>query len=135
MNLRVIGVILIMTLCVIDLTLTYAYVVKYKLWQPNKHYKLIERNPLLVYLWNHFSLQLGMLIGAVIILALNYLISKEAHWIVVCLLLGFLIFALFNHVKNIDLLIKLVERYPEGHLPLSIFGVVEGNNKLKGGTK
>jgi len=69
-----------------------------------------------------------MFIGAVIILALNYIVSKEAHWLIVCLLLGFLIFTMFNHFKNITLLIKLINQYPLGHLPVAVFGKVIGNN-------
>ena len=128
MNIRLIIVIIIMTLCVIDLTLTYYYIYKYKKWQPNKSYKLIEMNPLLRIAWEKLGLHLGMFVAAVIILALNYIVSKEAHWIIVCLLLGFLIFSMFNHAKNITLLIKLMEQYPLGHLPEAVFGIVQGNN-------
>lgn len=128
MNLRIIVIILIMILCVTDLCLTYYYVNKYKKWQPNKPYKMIERNPLLTFFWNNFGLHLGMFVGAVVIIALNYIVAKNAHWLFVCLLLAFLIFAMFNHARNIGLLIKLVEKYPLGHLPEKVFGKVIGNN-------
>lgn len=128
MKIRLIAIIIIMVLCVTDLCLTYYYINKYKKWQPNKPYKMIERNPLLTFSWNNFGLHLGMFIGAVVIIALNYIIAKNAHWLFVCLLLAFLIFAMFNHTKNIGLLIKLIERYPLGHLPKAVFGKVIGNN-------
>ena len=128
MNIRIIMVVIIMTLCVMDLVLTYFYVKKYKEWQPDKPYKLIELNPLLRFSWEKFGLHIGMIVAGVLILALNYLVSKEAHWIFVCLLLGFLIFAIVNHIKNIDLLYKLIDAYPTGHLPEDIFGKVMGNN-------
>lgn len=131
MNLRLIIVIIVMTLCVLDLALTYFYITKYKAWQPNKSYKLIELNPLLRFMWEKFGIHLGMFIAAVIILALNYIVSKEAHWIVVTLLLGLLVFAIFNHIKNIGLLFKLIEMYPAGHLDPKIFGIVQGNNPMK----
>jgi len=105
MNIRLIAIIIIMILCVTDLCLTYYYVNKYKKWQPNKPYKLIERNPLLTFSWNNFGLHLGMFIGAVVIIALNYIVAKNAHWLFVCLLFSFLIFAMFNHTRNIGLLI------------------------------
>lgn len=129
MNWRFILIVVIMTLCILDLALTLYYVDKYKKWQPEKPYKLIELNPLLVFLWNKFGLYLGMFIGAVLILSLNYIVAKDAHWIVSVLLLIFLIFAMYNHANNTQLLHKLIERYPSGHLPESIFGVVIGNNK------
>ncbi len=128
MNIRLIATILIMVLCVTDLCLTYFYIYKYKKWQPDKPYKLIEMNPLLRFFWNNFGLHLGMFIGAVLIIALNYVVAKNAHWLFICLLLGFLIFAMFNHARNIGLLIKLIEQYPLGHLPEKVFGKVVGNN-------
>ena len=115
-------------LSAIDLIATYFYVKTYKKWQPNKPYKLIERNPLLRFLWNHTGLILGTIIGAVIMLTLQYIIAKGAHWIVVVLLLAFLIFAIFNHFNNITILHKLIEQYPLGHLPQETFGEVVGNN-------
>lgn len=124
---RIIMLVLILTLSIIDLSLTYYYVNKYKEWQPNKEYKQIELNPLLVFLWTKLGLILGMIIGSIIILTLNYIIVKDAHWIFPILILGLLLFAMYNHAHNIALLNKLIEQYPTGHLPES-FGVVQGNN-------
>jgi len=128
MNTRILLVMIVMTLCVLDLCLTYYYVYNYKKWQPDKPYKLIELNPLLRLSWEKFGLHLGMFIAVVVILALNYIISKEAHWIIVAILIGFLIFAMLNHARNITLLTKLISEYPSGHLPIAIFGKVIGNN-------
>ncbi len=119
----------ILVLCALDLILTFYYVKVYKDWQPNKPYKLIELNPLLVFLWNNFGFYIGMFIGAVVLLAANYYVARHAHWLIVLVLLAALLFVLFNnHLKNIILLHKLIEAYPSGYLPESIFGIVVGNN-------
>ncbi len=132
-NWRTIAVIVILVLLIIDLGLTYYYVNKYKQWQPDKPYKLIELNPLLVYLWNQFGLKLGMFIGAVFLLALNYIVVRGAHWSIVLILFGVLVFIMFNHFNNTTLLFKLIEMYPDGHLPVETFGEVMGNNKIQNG--
>ena len=117
-----------MTLSILDLGLTYYYVHTYKKWQPEKPYNLIELNPLLRFLWTNFGLTLGMIIGSVLILSIMYLIGKSAHWIIVGILLIVLIFEMINHANNIQLLWKLMAKYPSGYLDPSIFGVVIGNN-------
>lgn len=124
---KIILIIIILTLSLIDLVLTYYYVKNYKEWQPNKPYKLIETNPLLTFLWDKLGLTIGMIIGSIIIFTLEFIIIRDAHWIFPVILLGLLIFTLFNHQHNITLLNKLIEQYPSGHLPEN-FGVVEGNN-------
>ena len=134
-NWRVFTLVLLLTLSVLDLVFTFFYVTVYKHWQPFKPYNLIELNPLLVFLWNKFGLYLGMLIGSVIILSLMYLIGKEAHWIIIVILLIVLCFEMFNHWNNIHLLWKLMEQYPSGFLPESIFGIVVGNNPKERQTK
>ena len=128
MELRTILLIIVITLSVIDLSLTYYYVNTYKEWQPQKPYKMMERNPVLVFLWNTFGLHLGMFIGIAVIFALNYVIAKHAHWGIVLILILILSFTIINHAKNFGLLFKLIERYPAGHLPETIFGKVVGNN-------
>jgi len=128
MNLQLIIITTLIILSIIDLSLTFYYVDKYKKWQPNKPYDLIERNPLLVFLWNNFGLYLGMFIGAVIILSLIYLVGKTAHWAVILLLFLVFGYTLYNHYVNINLLHQLIEKYPTGHLSEQIFGKVVGNN-------
>jgi len=125
---RTIALVLILTLCLIDLSLTYYYVQKYKYWQPQKPYKLIELNPLLRFLWNNLGLIFGTIVGAVIIFTLNYLVAKSGHWIIVSLLLLFLCWAIYNHTNNINLLHQLIEKYPSGYLPVETSGEVVGNN-------
>ncbi len=124
---RFVIIVILLTLSILDLSLTYYYVYKYKKWQPDKPYKLIEMNPLLVFLWNKFGLLIGMIIGSVLILALNYIVGKECHWAIIVILLFLMIFAMFNHSKNITLLHKLIEMYPSGYLPVETFGNVVGN--------
>jgi len=125
---RIYIVIIIMSLCIIDLIATTYYIYVYRQWQPEKPYNKIELNPLLVFLWNKFGFAIGMFISAVILLALNFIVSKEAHWIVVLMLGLFLVFAMYNHFTNINLLHKLIEAYPQGYLPAEVFGEVVGNN-------
>jgi len=137
---RLIAIVVILTLGVLDLVLTYWYVHTYKQWQPNKPYNLIEKNPLLTFLWSKLGLQIGMMVGAVIILALQYIVTKEAHWGFVLLLFCVLVWVMFNHVNNIGLLSQLMEKYPSGYLPEAIFDVVEGNqpayfDTVNGGVK
>lgn len=128
MNWRIIALVVILTLGILDLSLTAYYVYKYKKWQPEKPYKMIELNPLLVFLWNNFGLIMGMFIGSVIILSLQYLVVRGAHWVIVLILFCLLCFAAYNHFINIDLLHKLIEKYPSGHLPVETFGDVIGSN-------
>lgn len=127
-NWRMIAVVVLLTLSLVDLGATYYYVSKYKKWQPEKPYNLIENNPLLVFLWNQLGLTLGTIVGAAIIWTLIYIVGKSAHWIVVLILFIFLLYALFNHWTNINLLHKLISRYPNGKLPEEVFGKVIGNN-------
>jgi len=118
MNWRIIAIVILMTLSIIDLSCTYYYVSKYKTWQPEKSYNLIENNPVLVFLWNTFGLHLGTFIGAVVMLSLIYIVAKLAHPIVVGILFLFLTYALFNHYTNITLIKDLITKYPDGTIPL-----------------
>lgn len=127
-NWRTVVIFAFIFLSVIDLGLTYSYINKYKSWQPDKPYELMERNPLLIMLWNFFGLKIGTIIGGVIILTLIYIISKSAHWAIVLILGLLLLFTMYNHYVNINLLDKLILNYPSGHLPEEVFGKVIGNN-------
>ena len=128
---RTLAVVILLTLSVIDLGATYYYVNKYKKWQPEKPYNLIEKNPLLVFLWNNLGINIGTVVGAIIIWSLIYIVGKSAHPIFIVLLGIFLVYTLFNHYTNIGLLHKLIIKYPLGHLPEKVFGVVQGNNPIK----
>lgn len=130
---RIWVIVILMTLSIIDLGLTYYYVHKYKKWQPDKPYNMIEKNPLLVFLWNNIGLHLGMIVGSAIILTLIYIVGKTAHPIIVGILFLFLSWVVaFNHIKNINLLHQLIEKYPSGYLPKEIFGEVVGNKIQRG---
>lgn len=129
MDWKLLLIICVMSLSLIDLVVTYVYVSTYKKWQPDKPFNLIELNPLLVFLWNKMGLTIGMITGGVVILSLNYIITKETHWIFGVIILIFLVLALFNHAKNINLLYMLMEKYPSGYLNPEIFGEVIGNVK------
>lgn len=125
---RIVLITALLILSLIDISATYFYVSKYKKWQPEKPYKLIERNPLLVFLWNNIGLVLGTIVGAAIIWTLIFIVGKTAHPVFVIILLLFLSWAMFNHYTNINLLYKLIDKYPTGHLPEKVFGKVIGNN-------
>jgi len=127
-DLRFLLFILALAWAIADLGLTYIYVKRYKNWQPNKSYNLIEMNPLLVFLWNTLGLNLGMIIGSVIMVSIIYFIAVYTHIALVILLLATQFFALLNHNKNINLLNKLIKKYPDGKLPKETFGKVEGSN-------
>jgi hypothetical protein len=128
MNWRIYIIIILMILSLTDLILTGYYVHKYRSWQKEKPYKLIELNPLLVFLWTNLGFWLGHIVGSILILSLIYIVGKSAHWIVVLILGLFLLYALQNHFTNINLLHRLIEMYPSGHLPKETFGEVIGNN-------
>jgi len=105
--LRIWAIIVLISLSVIDLAATHYYVKRYKEWQPNKPYKLMERNKLFVFLWNSLGFELGTAVSSIITLSLIYIIGRFAGSIIIGLLFGLLVFALFNHNKNIKLLNKL----------------------------
>ena len=124
---RLILIILVMSLSIIDLSVTAYYVNKYKKWQPEKPYKLIELNPVLVYLWNNLGFIIGMIVGSIIILVLNFLIAKNVYWIIPVIIICIMIWSILNNFKNLGLLNDLIIKYPTGHLP-EVFGNVVGNN-------
>jgi hypothetical protein len=115
-NWRKYAVIIILTLGIIDLGATFYYVHTYKTWQPLKPYEAMELNPLLLFLWNNLGLTLGMLIGGVIMLTLQYYVAKKLYWLIVGVLFLALAFTLWNHYNNISLLHQLIKQYPLGHI-------------------
>ncbi len=127
-NWRLILVIVIMFLSVVDLVMTVIYVHQYKKWQPDKPYNLIELNPLLVFLWNNLGLILGMIVGSIIILTLNFIIAKNTYWLIPVVIGIVILLNIINHFRNFGLLHNLIEQYPLGHLPEQVFGNVTGNN-------
>jgi hypothetical protein len=125
---RIILITIVMILSLTDLVMTAIYIEKYKKWQPEKPYKSMELNPILVFLWNNLGFIIGMIIGSVILLSLNFIIAKNTYWLIPIILGIFIIFNIFNHMKNFGLLNELIRQYPSGHLPQEIFGKVAGNN-------
>jgi hypothetical protein len=125
---RIWAIVILMTLSVLDLGATAYYVNKYKTWQPEKPYKLIELNPLLVFLWNNLGFWFGMIVGSAIILPLIFIVGKTAHWGVLVAMFLVLSWVMFNHYTNINLLHALIDKYPSGHLPVETFGEVIGSN-------
>lgn len=116
-NWRIWIIVILMTLSLTDLVLTGYYIYKYKNWQPEKEYKLMELNPLLVFLWNNLGFWLGHIIGSIIILSLMFIIGKSAHPIIIGIVGLILIYALFGHYTNIGLLKELITKYPDGVIP------------------
>lgn len=113
-NWRTIIIIILMTLSLIDLGATYYYVKKYKTWQPEKEYHLMEGNPLLVMLWDKLGFNIGMFVGSVIIFSLIYIVGKTAHPVVVLMLFLVLVYVMFNHYSNISLLKELIQKHSGG---------------------
>ncbi len=125
---RLIFILGLLLLSLTDILVTYYYVRKYRKWQPDKPYSLIERNPLLNFLWNKLGLLFGTIIGSIIILSLIFFVANFGHISIVILLIIVIVWVLFNNFKNIKLLNKLIKKYPTGYLPEKTFGKVEGNN-------
>ena len=123
-NWRTYVIVILMILSVVDLSLTYLYIYKYKQWQPDKPYNLMENNPLLVFLWNNLGFIIGSIVGMSIILSLMFIIGKSAHPIIIGIVFIFLTYALFTHYVNIELLSKLIIKYPSGSLPKEIIGEI-----------
>lgn len=125
---RIWVIVILMSLALIDLSATYFYVSKYKQWQPEKPFYLIENSPISVFLWNMFGLHIGTFIWAVIFLSLIFIVGKSAHPIVILFLFLFISYALHNHYTNINLISELINKYPSGYLPTEVFGEVVGSN-------
>lgn len=121
--------ILIMLFSGFDLMLTSTYIATYKAWQPKKPYRLIEKNPLINLCLEKLGLRNGLLASLPIIFILNVFLLLILHWIILLVWLLIMFFVMYNHYKNFTLLGKLIDKYPNGHLPKDKFGEVIGNNK------
>lgn len=110
------AVIIILILGIVDLLLTFYYVSSYHTWQPDKTFEEMETNPLLLLLWNNLGLSIGMFIGMLIILPLQYFIAKKLYWMIVLVLFLALAFALWNNLNNINMLHELIKLYPSGSI-------------------
>ncbi len=122
------------TLSITDLYLTNKYLKKYKKWQPNKPFNQIEKNVILLYNLKKWGFKRGMIFGGIVVFVINLLVIFFTPMWVVIILICILSFTIWNHLKNMKLLRKLIKKYPTGYLPKKVFGEVEGNNeKLKGG--
>lgn len=128
MNFRNWLVVGLLVLSIVDLTLTFFYIKQYKSWQPNKPYKMIENNSLLVFLYERLGFYIGSFVGVVVILTLVYLVGRYSHWGVALFLGIVLCWAMYNHFHNFGLLYQLIEKYPLGSLPVETFGKVIGSN-------
>jgi len=62
--------IIILILSLLDLTATYLYASSFHTKFPQLDYKTLEANPIIRTSWKLFGLNLGMIIGGVIVLAL-----------------------------------------------------------------
>ena len=113
-NWRRYAVPIIMALSILDMILTYFYIYTYHNWQNWQPYNLMELNPLLVFLWNNIGLNLGMIVGSLIIWSLIYYVVKKAHWIFSLILFIALSLGMINHYYNINELLNLIKQYPTG---------------------
>jgi len=113
---RVIIFAIFVFLFLLDMMSTFYYVSNYSEWQPEKPYNLMEKNPMLVFLWNLLGLPIGTIVGGAIILSLLYLIAFKSSggcgWVTIGGIVCLFIFAIINNIINTNLLIKLREIYP-----------------------
>jgi len=100
-----------------DLILTWLYIKKYKQWQPWKPTEKMEKNPLLRYLVDWLGIDIGMLIGSILILGVITYISLSSYWVIKLIVGIILILAIRNTLENNKLLDKLIKKYPDGKLP------------------
>ncbi len=117
------------TLSITDLYLTKKYLIRYRKWQPNKPLNKIEKNIILLYTFKKWGFEKGMMFGGVIVFIINLLVIFFTPMWVVVILICILSFTIWNHLKNMKLLEKLIKKYPTGYLPKKVFGEVEGGNK------
>jgi type IV secretory pathway VirB6-like protein len=92
---------------IIDLSLTWNYISRYKKLCPNKSFNKMERNPLIRVFLNYLGIKVGMIVSIIFIMSLISIIAIDAHIIIVIILISIQIFALINHNKNFKILKKL----------------------------
>lgn len=82
MNIPIIPII-ILILCILDLSATYNYVNTFHKKFPNLDYKSLEANPILRNCWNWFGLNIGMIIGGLIVFSLVIFLvfSLSTNWL------------------------------------------------------
>lgn len=91
-----------------ELLLTVFYVRKYKKWQPEKSYKQMESNPLLIFSWNSLGFVMGSIIGIlIIVIAISFVtIALRTFGFLVPI---FLSVAFINNGRNLIKLNKLIK--------------------------
>lgn len=99
-----------MLLSVIDLTMTYFYIRQYKAWQPDKSFNKMESNWVLLFTWGKFGLNLGMVLGSIVILSLIFTWLTLTHWILWVITAIVLLAAIRNHIKNFIILNHLIKK-------------------------
>lgn len=116
-NWRKYAFIILIGLSFIDLGTTAYYLNTYKAWRPDVPLNQMENNPLLIFLINALGLNLGLVVGALIIWFLLYIIAKKAHWFVCLSVAGVLFFGSVINSVHIKILIDLIRLYPLGYMP------------------
>lgn len=106
MNIQIIPII-ILVMCLIDITATYNYVNTFNKKFPKLDYKSLEANPILRTSWNMFGLKVGSLIGGTIVFLLVFFIafnlSKEWQYF----FMGVFSMMIIYHILNWNQLMNL----------------------------
>ena len=99
--------IIVLILSVLDLTATYFYVSTFKTEFPKLDYTVLEANPILRISWKLWGLNIGMIIGGLIVISLLSLIvlSAKIEW--QYFLFGALCMMLIYHFLNFTQLAAL----------------------------
>lgn len=99
-------------LSIFDLSTTYIYLNNYHNWQPERQFNQMESNPLLLFLFNLFDLELGLLLGTIIIWSLMYIIAFKIKGyfglVTIFLLTMALTLGIINNLIHINMLNKLI---------------------------
>lgn len=94
----------------LDLLLTGYYVYSYKKYAPAREYNKMERNPMLVFLFNHFGILIGLCIGSIIIFLIWHILISYITIYISFLMMPLYFRAIINHAKNIRMLNNLIEK-------------------------
>lgn len=99
--------IVILIMSVLDLTATYFYASTFHEKFPKLDYTTLEANPILRMSWRHFGLNIGMIVGGIIVFALLTLLTLSISDKWQYYLFGALTMMLIYHFLNFSQLAAL----------------------------
>ena len=95
-------------LFILDMFLTGYYVSNYKKYAPEKEYNKMERNPLLVFLFKHLGIWMGLFIGTFIITMIWYILIVYITKYILIFMMPIYSWAIINHFINMQKLNDLI---------------------------